>query len=86
MLTTGFRWAPETRAREQDDGRDHQGRRDDQGAIGHGRPAEAGVDHAAADGHEHQEERPEHLGEQPPSLVAAVPEVELVQHRVGRAG
>jgi hypothetical protein len=60
------------RPHEQDDGRDHQGRSDDQCAVGDRRAAEAGVDHAAADGHQHQEEGAEQLGEQAPALVAAV--------------
>ena len=44
--------------------------------------AEPGVDHAAADGDEDQEEGAQQLGEQPPPLVAVVPEVELAGHRV----
>ena len=63
--------------------RDRAHEQDDRGTIsagattsapyGHGRAAEPRVDHAAADGDQHQEERPEQLGEQPPPLVAARP-------------
>jgi len=44
--------------------------------------AEAGVDHAAADGHQDQEKGTQQLREQAPSLVTVVPEVELSGHRV----
>ena len=50
--------------------------------YGDGVAAEPGVDHPAADRDEDQEERAEQLGEQPPPLVAVVPEVELAGDRV----
>jgi hypothetical protein len=69
-------------AHEQDDRRDHQAWRGHPGGGGHGVAAEPGVDHPAPDRDEDEEERAEHLGEQPPPFVAAVGEVELAGDRV----
>jgi hypothetical protein len=52
-----------------DDGRDHQGGRGHPRRGGDSVAAEPGVDHPAADRDEDEEERAEHLGEQPPPLV-----------------
>ena len=52
------------------------------GAVGDRVAAEPGADHAAADGDQDQEEGAQQLGEQPPPLVAVVPEVELAGNRV----
>src|SRR5262249_43817455 len=70
------------RTHKQDHRRDHQRRRYDPRTGRHRVAAKAGVDHAAADSDENQEEGPQHFREEPSPLVTAIPEVEYTGHRV----
>ena len=79
MLTPGLRCAPETAPMNSDDRPDHQARRGDLGGQRDHVAPEPRVDHPAAHGHEHQKERPEHLGEEAPPFKRGVREVEMVR-------
>ena len=77
MLTTGLRWAPDTLPMARMIGHHHQA-----GRHHRRRPADRAGErrshHGAAGRHQHEEERPDQLGEQPAPLLRGI--VEVLDH------